>query len=1031
MNYISNLIKISALSLLLTACGGGGSPKGIPDNSPDIPTEYTGLRSPAVLDPTLSRTTAADYFVISDIVRTFLFSELYTTEQDFFESGLNISESCANGGSSILKTSGSGPRGVFSYQFNNCVADNNERVNGNLSFNVNFDTSKITITLSKLSFSDNAVSLSMHGSFVSTNVVPRGKIVNVNLLINKAHQQLLVENLRIPYYLAADDTTHNVDLTGDFYYSDKGKITTSLASQISYELIFTGNDKSSIPVSGGPLLVEDQLGNKASFKPLSKDDVEIKFISAESPETELYAQVPWEQIEIQNTNGGQNPTANESFTGTDNLLVYSRYQDFRRYGNQETPSPVERIQLDGSLSLDPEGALLEFNWELIESPIGSTVEFTEINTAFPILSPNFLGKYVIRLIVSDGKLQSEPVIIQIHIGGSNFDPFDVFGEPSWKATQPSGEIVLQDEHGHIKPLTTLEVFPQAFNDIYLPEFLKFTINWELISKPSQSNATLLDSTEVKSRFTPDVIGDYVFNVTVSNGFKTFTRTQTIVVYDFEAIAIPYIDYSFGRTLSKVGQKQTSKFVYKAEVGPREFTTTLSLLDKPMNSNPQYTITTGTYNSDASADVDFILDKQGRYLYQLEASNGASETHPVDVILYALDSTPAQLEEVIRLPLKGLSSLTVGDINHDGFNDVVVTWFSAGYENKYQILFGEGNDNYASSQVFNAPSTQIVGLYNLDGDPNLELIFAGIEGNLNGGGIVIVDFDTEDPFGLGGTEQKVGRPDFLLDNWTPILARSYYKLYSVADINADGFKDLIWLHKKIVNANNYETVAYSLKTTNGTFSAPIVLEGVSGEVQNITFNEGSNRLLVLSKSNVGHLIPNKPIEAKIEEFEFSATRLIKKSSFTVEYLVGAPIHSDIFPWKSYFYDLDGDGNNEIIGEFTTGGHHNTAIWKKNSSTSSYQISQKIVSQSDLSFADIDSDGDIDIVQINQSRRSFVLLQNSDKQFDSAKEFVWDVSERSLLPYLFDIDMDGDIDMFSYVIYSVNDPKNLRILKNSTF
>jgi hypothetical protein len=59
------------------------------------------------------------------------------------------------------------------------------------------------------------------------------------------------------------------------------------------------------------------------------------------------------------------------------------------------------IQFDGSDSSDPEEDELTYNWSIVSAPATSTAELFGDDTAFPILTPDVEGAYVVRLEASD------------------------------------------------------------------------------------------------------------------------------------------------------------------------------------------------------------------------------------------------------------------------------------------------------------------------------------------------------------------------------------------------------------------------------------------------------------------------------------------------------------------------------------------------------------------------------------------------------------------------------------------------------
>ena len=71
--------------------------------------------------------------------------------------------------------------------------------------------------------------------------------------------------------------------------------------------------------------------------------------------------------------------------------------------------------LDGSLSFDPDGDSLTFQWDLISAPAGATATIDNDRAAVTSLTANVSGIWLVRLVVSDSRLASEPDIVRIKL----------------------------------------------------------------------------------------------------------------------------------------------------------------------------------------------------------------------------------------------------------------------------------------------------------------------------------------------------------------------------------------------------------------------------------------------------------------------------------------------------------------------------------------------------------------------------------------------------------------------------------------
>lgn len=73
----------------------------------------------------------------------------------------------------------------------------------------------------------------------------------------------------------------------------------------------------------------------------------------------------------------------------------------------------QMVFFNGSNSVDPDGDTLSYHWSLVAAPQGSTAELDSSTTALAQLTPDLVGQYTLRLIVSDGELDSSPAFVDL------------------------------------------------------------------------------------------------------------------------------------------------------------------------------------------------------------------------------------------------------------------------------------------------------------------------------------------------------------------------------------------------------------------------------------------------------------------------------------------------------------------------------------------------------------------------------------------------------------------------------------------
>lgn len=84
-------------------------------------------------------------------------------------------------------------------------------------------------------------------------------------------------------------------------------------------------------------------------------------------------------------------------------------------GHDQVVKSGQSIQLDGSQSQSGDGQALQFAWRLIESPAGSLAQLQNSTVANPGFIPDKAGDYVVALTVRDGRNESSPSQVRLHV----------------------------------------------------------------------------------------------------------------------------------------------------------------------------------------------------------------------------------------------------------------------------------------------------------------------------------------------------------------------------------------------------------------------------------------------------------------------------------------------------------------------------------------------------------------------------------------------------------------------------------------
>lgn len=155
------------------------------------------------------------------------------------------------------------------------------------------------------------------------------------------------------------------------------------------------------------------------------------------------------------------------------------------------------VQLDGSTSSDPDGNTLTYRWSFQSKPATSAAVLSGTATARPSFTPDAAGQYVVKLIVGDGSLSSQPSTVTVTVTRPNTAP----------TARTAGTL-----SGTVGVSVTLDGTRSSD-----PEDDALTFRWSLSTQPSGSAVLLSGADQAVASFTPTAAGDYVISLVVSDG----------------------------------------------------------------------------------------------------------------------------------------------------------------------------------------------------------------------------------------------------------------------------------------------------------------------------------------------------------------------------------------------------------------------------------------------------------------------------------------------------------------------------------
>ena len=186
--------------------------------------------------------------------------------------------------------------------------------------------------------------------------------------------------------------------------------------------------------------------------------------------------------------------------------------------------------ITGACSFDPQGLALSYSWALVDQPGASRAAISNPASVTPTFVPDVPGVYRLRLVVSNGRLTSDPAEVIVEVGDCGLRA-PVVAASADPAAPNVGQAV------RLEPT----VSDADTADDCGAHAAEFEYRWELLEAPAGSAAALSDAGARTPSLTPDVPGTYRARLTVTDPTGRSGRAEVEVTASECGSAAPSVD----------------------------------------------------------------------------------------------------------------------------------------------------------------------------------------------------------------------------------------------------------------------------------------------------------------------------------------------------------------------------------------------------------------------------------------------------------------------------------------------------------
>lgn len=283
-------------------------------------------------------------------------------------------------------------------------------------------------------------------------------------------------------------------------------------------------------------------------------------------------------------------------------------------GKDQNVKTGQAVTLDGSGSSDANGDMITYHWSFVSRPPGSSASFNKPTSVSPSFIADVDGDYVVELVVNDGTVDSAADRVTVTAKTPNSAP-----------TADAGP----DQNVNTSVLVNLDGAGSSDPD---GDSLKYS--WSFVSIPSGSSTSLANGATATPAFTPDVDGDYVVELVVSDG-SVASVSDRVTITATTANSAPVADAGDKRTVSTGGTVTLD--------GSRSTDTDGDMLSYQWSFVSQPPGAAAALSGGNTASPSFVANKAGEYVLGLIVNDGhvdsARDTVTITAIKPDLSGVP--------------------------------------------------------------------------------------------------------------------------------------------------------------------------------------------------------------------------------------------------------------------------------------------------------------------------------------------------------------------------------------------------------